>query len=85
MKDPSASALTSRIEVIDYLFDGLSAYGNEDRYLSFTHDFLKRIPYLKRAKKSFSNLKLAHTLPYDFFNKRKYNVTKVYLSSLNDQ
>jgi len=69
---------------IPYVFDGMfitTDNGKTKHYISLNHSFLKYMPNLTNLYRTFSNFALYHTLPYDFFNKRKeITTTGIYIN-----
>ena len=80
-----SSLVNTTIRYTGHLFDGCRFLDNEttsikqERFVSITHDFLKPLPNLVTAFYDFANMAWEHTIPFDFFQKRKKNTQTVYI------
>ena len=79
----------NRITALGWLFrncrmsDSLDSENYE--YWNISHDFLKYLPKLTWVGYMFDNTLWKHTIPFDFFNKRKESISKVYVLDNNEK
>lgn len=77
----------TKITTTRYLFRGCRLMSNTSpTSFNIQHDFLKYLPSLKVVERMFENTYWKHTIPFDFFNKRRENpIISIYVDYLGSK